>query len=59
MTSRFFRTQKLVSNLVALRISGTDLQFMDTLVRSVFGRYLETYSTYAFILFPSTSHFLK
>ncbi|CAG9539040.1 unnamed protein product [Cercopithifilaria johnstoni] len=41
----YSRTQKLVSNLWALRISGTDLQFMDTLVRSVFGRYLETYPT--------------
>uniref|UniRef100_A0A8R1XRS8 Exocyst complex component 5 n=1 Tax=Onchocerca volvulus TaxID=6282 RepID=A0A8R1XRS8_ONCVO len=41
----YSRTQKLVSSLVALRISGTDIQFMDTLVRSVFGRYLETYPT--------------
>lgn len=41
----YSRTQKLVSNLVALRITGTDLQFMDTLVRSVFGRYLEAYPT--------------
>ncbi|EJW86320.1 hypothetical protein WUBG_02769 [Wuchereria bancrofti] len=41
----YSRTQKLVSSLVALRITGTDLQFMDTLVRSVFGRYLETYPT--------------
>uniref|UniRef100_A0A0R3S5Q2 Exocyst complex component 5 n=1 Tax=Elaeophora elaphi TaxID=1147741 RepID=A0A0R3S5Q2_9BILA len=41
----YSRTQKLVSNLLTLRISGTDLQFMNTLVRSVFGRYLETYPT--------------
>ncbi|MCP9260594.1 Exocyst complex component 5 [Dirofilaria immitis] len=45
MYDLYSRTQKLVSNLVALRISGADIQFMDTLVRSVFGRYLETYPT--------------
>ncbi|VDN23321.1 unnamed protein product [Gongylonema pulchrum] len=39
----YSRTQKLVSKFTASRIGGADPQFLETLVRSVFGRYLESY----------------
>ncbi|VDN02421.1 unnamed protein product [Thelazia callipaeda] len=45
MYELYLRTQKLVPNLTALRLSASDTQFMVTVVRSVFGRYLESYPT--------------